>query len=114
MAQASAEKLEHTGPAEKERVVSVPQRERAVGKNTGAAFAKRKRDRAVCPESQIMREERVKVGESLTLARERGGSEREHREERVDYTVKEGRFREGKGEQARRASLGDVEEGMSG
>ena len=27
MAQVSAEKLEHTGPAEKERVVSVPQRE---------------------------------------------------------------------------------------
>ena len=27
MAQASAVKLEHTGPAEKERVVSVPQRE---------------------------------------------------------------------------------------
>ena len=27
MAQASAEKLEHTGSAEKERVVSVPQRE---------------------------------------------------------------------------------------
>ena len=27
MAQASAEKLEHSGPAEKERVVSVPQRE---------------------------------------------------------------------------------------
>ena len=27
MAQASAEKLEQTGPAEKERVVSVPQRE---------------------------------------------------------------------------------------
>ena len=27
MAQASAKKLEHTGPAEKERVVSVPQRE---------------------------------------------------------------------------------------
>ena len=26
MAQASAEKLKHTGPAEKERVVSVPQR----------------------------------------------------------------------------------------
>ena len=26
MAQASAEKLEHTGPAEKERVVSVPQK----------------------------------------------------------------------------------------
>ena len=27
MAQASAEKLEHTGPAKKERVASVPQRE---------------------------------------------------------------------------------------
>ena len=27
MAQASAEKLEHTGPAQKERVASVPQRE---------------------------------------------------------------------------------------
>ena len=27
MAQALAEKLEHTGPAEKERVASVPQRE---------------------------------------------------------------------------------------
>ena len=27
MAEASAEKLEHTGPDEKERVVSVPQRE---------------------------------------------------------------------------------------
>ena len=27
MAQASAEKFEHTGPAEKERVASVPQRE---------------------------------------------------------------------------------------
>ena len=27
MVQASAEKLEHTGPAEKERVASVPQRE---------------------------------------------------------------------------------------
>ena len=27
MAQASAEKLEHTGPANKERVTSVPQRE---------------------------------------------------------------------------------------
>ena len=30
MAQASAEKLEHTGPAEKETVASVPQREQLV------------------------------------------------------------------------------------
>ena len=68
MAQASAEKLEHTKPAEKERVAT----ERAVGKNAGAALAKRKRNRAVSPKHQIMRGERVKVGESRTLARVRG------------------------------------------
>ena len=45
-----------------------------------------------------------------TLARE-GGSEREHGEERVDSTVKEGRFQEGKGGQTTRASL---EGSMSG
>ena len=32
----------------------------------------------------------------------------------MDSTVKEGRFQGGKGGQARRASLGDVEESMSG
>ena len=57
MAQASAEKLKHTGPAEKERVAT----EKAVGKYTRATLAKR--NRAVCPEYQIMRGERVKVGE---------------------------------------------------
>ena len=46
--------------------------ERAVGKNAGAALAKRKKNRAVCPECQVMRGERVKVGESRTLARVRG------------------------------------------
>ena len=54
MAQASAEKLEHTGPAEKERVASVPQREQ-LASTPEAALAKRKRNRAVCPEYQIMR-----------------------------------------------------------
>ena len=68
MAQASAEKLEHTGPAEKERVAT----ERAVGKNAGAALAKRKRNRTVCPEHQIIRGERVKMGKSRILARKRG------------------------------------------
>ena len=47
------------------------------------------------------------------LWRERGGSEREHGEERVDFTVMEGRFQERKGGQARRASL-EVEGSMSG
>ena len=40
--------------------------------------------------------------------------EREHEEERVDSTVKEGRFQEREGEETRRASLGDVEGSMSG
>ena len=44
----------------------------------------------------------------------RGGSEREHREERVDSTVKESRFQVGKGRQATRASLEQVEGSMSG
>ena len=64
--------------------------ERAVGKNAGAALAKKKRNRAVCPDYQIMRWERVKVGESRTLARVRvirarawrgkGGLDRERRQ----------------------------------
>ena len=44
---------------------------------------------------------------------ERGGSEREHGVERVDFTVKEGRFQGGQGGQARRASLKEVEGSMS-
>ena len=43
--------------------------ERADGKYAGAALAKR--NRAVSPEYQITRGERIKVGESRTLARER-------------------------------------------
>ena len=68
MAQASTEKLEHTGPAENENGLSAT--ERAVGKYARAALAKR--NRAVCPEYQVMRGERVKMGESRTLARVRG------------------------------------------
>ena len=88
MVQASAEKVEHTEATKK-----WPQshREREVGKYAGAAFANRKRNRAVSPEYQIVRGERVKVIESRTLAKE-GGSEREHGEKRVDSKVKEDRF----------------------
>ena len=53
------------------------------------------------------------MGESYILTRE-GVSEWEHEEERVGSTVKEGRFQGGKGGQARRASLGEVEGSMSG
>ena len=102
MAQASAEKLEHTGPAEKERVASAPHR--AVGKNAGAALAKRKR--AVSPKHQIMR------GESRWARAapwRKKGDQSESMERKVDSTVKEGRFQGRKGGQARRASLEQVE-----
>ena len=45
--------------------------------------------------------------------RERGGSELEHEQERVDSTVKEGRIQGGEKRQARRASLEEVEGSMS-
>ena len=70
MAQASAEKLEHTGPAEKGKS-GLDATERAVGKYARDSFAKRKRNKAVCPEYQIIRGERVKVGRSCTLVRKR-------------------------------------------
>ena len=53
MAQASAEKLEHTWPAEKKGGLSAT--ERAAGKYASAVFAKRERNRVVCPEHQIIR-----------------------------------------------------------
>ena len=65
MAQASAE-IEHTGPAEKERVASVPQREH-LASTPEPHLPKRKGT-----EYQIMRKERVKEGKSRTLAREWG------------------------------------------
>ena len=42
----------------------------------------------------------------------RGRSEQEHDEERVDLTVKEGKFQGGEGGQARRAFPGEVQESM--
>ena len=60
-----------------------------------------------------MRGERVKVGGAAPWL-ERGGSEREHGEERVDSTVNEGRFQGGMGGQARRGFLEQVEGRMSG
>ena len=56
--QTSAEKVEHTGPAEKERVASVPQREQLTSTPE--------------PSVQIVRREGVEVSESRTLARKRG------------------------------------------
>ena len=69
MAQASAEKLEHTEPAEKSGLSAT---KRAVGKYVSAAFAKRKSNKAVCLDCQIVKGERVKVSKSRTLAKEKG------------------------------------------
>ena len=88
-------------------------RERAVGKNAGVALAKRKRNRAVSPEHQIMRGRESRLARAAPW-RVRGGSEREHGVERVDSTVNKGRFQGGQGGQARRASLEQVEGSMSG
>ena len=55
-------------------------RDRAFVKYARAAFAKRKRSKAVCPKHQIMRGERVKVSESRTSMRKRG-LDGEHEEE---------------------------------
>ena len=51
MAQASAEKLEHTGPAEKERAASVPQREQLA--STPEPLLPKKQSRL--PKHQIVR-----------------------------------------------------------
>ena len=55
-----------------------------------------KRNKAICPEHQVVRWDRVKVSKSRTLARKRG-LEGEHGKERVDSTVNEGRFQGGEG-----------------
>ena len=68
MAQALAEKLEHTGPAEKKRVASVSQREQLASMPEPPLPRGEGAEPSV---HQIMREERVKVGESCTLARKR-------------------------------------------
>ena len=62
MAQFLAEKLERNGPATKERLVSVPQREQLP--STPEPSLPKKGNRAVCPEHQIVRWKKAKVCES--------------------------------------------------
>ena len=69
MAQASAEKLGAHWACRKGKS-GLSATERAVGKNAGAALAKRNRNRVISPEYKIVMGERVKGGESRTLARE--------------------------------------------
>ena len=91
MAQASAEKLEHTGPAEKERVASVPQRkqlartpELPLPKGNGTEPSVQSTRSCGRRESQGGREPHLGEGE-----RDQSGS---LKKERVDSTVKESRF----------------------
>ena len=90
MAQVSAEKLEHTGPSIKKRVALVPPRESS-WQVRQSRLCRKEKNRAISPEHQIMRGERVKMSKSRTLAKVRG-SKREQGEKRVDSTVKEYRF----------------------
>ena len=113
MAQASTEKLRSYWACRKGKS-GLSAIEKAVGKYAGAAFAKKKRNRAICSDHQVVRWERVKVSESCTLAKERRGTEQEHGEERVDFTVKKGRFQEVEGGKAKRTFLGGVGESLSG
>ena len=53
------------------------------------------------------------MSESRTFAKERG-SQQEYGEEKVDSTVKEGRFQGSEGGQARKAFLEEAEESLSG
>ena len=46
-----SEKLEHTAPAEKKGVTSVPQSEQVQLRR--ATFAKRRRNRAICPDRKV-------------------------------------------------------------
>ena len=64
MAQASAEKLEYNGPAEKERVASVPQRKQL------ASTPKPPLPKGKSGQSRVPYRERVEVSESRTLTRE--------------------------------------------
>ena len=77
MVQASAEKLEHTGPAEK--VASVPHRESSWQVRQSRLFKKEKEQSRLSRAPD--REGRESQGKQEPYLDERGGSEREHGEE---------------------------------
>ena len=103
MAQASVEKLEDTGPADKERVVSVPQREQLV--NTREPLCQKGKEQSRLSRVPDHEGGETNGGREQHLGECKGGLEREHREERVDSTLKESKFQGGHGGQARKASL---------
>ena len=114
MAQASAEKLEHIGPAEKERVASVPQREQ-MARTPEPPLA---RGKGTKPSLRALDHE---GGESQGGCEPHLGKREEGIRARA-WREKDGLHREGRqipkrterASQARRASLGEVEGSMSG
>ena len=106
-----SKKLERTGPAEKERVASVPQREQ-LARTPELLLPKGKGTELSVQSTRSWRGD--SQGGREPHRRERGGSEREHGEEKVDSTVNEGRFQGGKGRQAKRASLEEVQGSIIG
>ena len=101
MAQVSSEKLEYTVPAEKERIPSVPQRERAVGswQVLWSRPCQKVKEQSRLSRARDGEGKRVKVGESRSLTRKKR-SEWENGEKWMDSTVIDYRFHGGK----RRAS----------
>ena len=80
MAEASAEKLEHDGPAEKERVASAPQRKQLA--STPELSLPTRKGTGPSIQSTKWRGGRESQGKPELLLGERGGSKREHGEER--------------------------------
>ena len=76
MAQASAEKLEHTKPAEKERVASAPQRKQLARTPEPPLPKEKGTEPSVRSTRSWGAGKRVKVGESRTLAGKRGNRAR--------------------------------------
>ena len=75
-------------------------------------LCKKKGNRTIRSDNQIVRLERVKVSESRTLERKRK-SEREQREEKENFKVKESRFQGEEGGHAMRAFQGEIGWSMS-
>ena len=72
MAQASAEKLEDAGPAEKEGVAFHRDRERAVGKYARTFFVKRKKEQSRLSKAPDRKEAESQDERELHLEREKG------------------------------------------
>ena len=109
MMQASVERAEQTGPAEKKRVAPVPQREQLT-RMPEASCQKEQSYQSRSQDREMRERKRVKV--RVAPRQEKGGSEQECGEVRVCSIVKKRGFQGGEVGQAKRAFL-EVGESMS-